>query len=1010
VLSAFVELVFDNSDNRLPVERDEVRLRRTIGLKKDEYHLDRKHVTKGEIRNILETAGFSSANPYYVVQQGKIVQMAAMRDAERLELLKEIGGTRVYEARRTESMELMRACEGKRRAIQDLVDQLNGRLAALDEERQELAAYQQADKARRSLEYTILDRELTKVKERLAALEVKRQAESARAAEAGDKRRDAAAGAREAEREGAKLAAEAAALEASSRALAAEREAALRARAKLDLDVRELEESVAAGSGAQSAAAAELGALRAEIAAKEAEAGAAAAALAAAEAREAELGGAVAARSARLQALYAKQGGEQQYASAAERDAAVLQEAERLEEAAATKRDSQRMAAGQAAELERQGAEAEAAVAAAEAALEGRAGEGERAAGEAAAVHARRDALQNQQKALWRREEEVKRELAALRDELAQRDKIMEAAAPRDITRGLNSVKRLAAQHKIGGVHGTLIELITCPAALNTAVETVAGNSLFHIVVEDDAVATRLTELLIKERCGRATFMPLNRLRPGAAQFPTKWGRDVMPLIDRLKYEPKYAAAVRQVFGKVVVCRSLELASQVAAEDGGVNCVTLEGDQVERRGALRGGYVDARKSRIEAMREYQGLTAKIAGAERDARGAAAELADVAQDITAATAELTRLAAERTHIQGGAAPLRSELRALQARREALAKQAAALRKQAAELGAGVAALEADVAGRRALLGAPLTGDLSAAERVELAQLQPALAREREALVAARGARMDAQAAAEALEALLTGNLRLRAADLAETAAAGAARGDSAELEARRLERDAAAREAAAAAERERAAEAAAEAAAARRREVDAERERLAAAAAADGREAEDAAKQADVLADKRAALVGKKADLERRVRELGTLPEEAYQAHRSSGQAALHAALRAANDALKGFAHVNKKALDQYVSYAEQRDELARRLHENNEAQAQIERLIHTLDLRKDEAIERTFKGVAKNFREIFAAVSCAAAAREGRVPSACRAARSPLLARHWSPLRRSWCPAGAGSW
>jgi structural maintenance of chromosome 3 (chondroitin sulfate proteoglycan 6) len=31
VMSAFVEIVFDNSDGRLPVEGDEVVLRRTIG-------------------------------------------------------------------------------------------------------------------------------------------------------------------------------------------------------------------------------------------------------------------------------------------------------------------------------------------------------------------------------------------------------------------------------------------------------------------------------------------------------------------------------------------------------------------------------------------------------------------------------------------------------------------------------------------------------------------------------------------------------------------------------------------------------------------------------------------------------------------------------------------------------------------------------------------------------------------------------------------------------------------
>lgn len=67
-----MELVFDNSDNRFPVDRSEVRLRRTVGVKKDEYALDKRPVTKAEVQSLLESAGFSRANPYYVVQQGKV--------------------------------------------------------------------------------------------------------------------------------------------------------------------------------------------------------------------------------------------------------------------------------------------------------------------------------------------------------------------------------------------------------------------------------------------------------------------------------------------------------------------------------------------------------------------------------------------------------------------------------------------------------------------------------------------------------------------------------------------------------------------------------------------------------------------------------------------------------------------------------------------------------------------------------------------------------------------------
>lgn len=57
----------------------------------------------------------------------------------------------------------------------------------------------------------------------------------------------------------------------------------------------------------------------------------------------------------------------------------------------------------------------------------------------------------------------------------------------------------------------------------------------------------------------------------------------------------------------------------------------------------------------------------------------------------------------------------------------------------------------------------------------------------------------------------------------------------------------------------------------------------------------------------------------------------------------------------GCRHVNKKALDQYVNFTEQRDELVRRHDETVRGKDKIRELIRTLDVRKDEAIERTFK-------------------------------------------------------
>ena len=72
-----------------------------------------------------------------------------------------------------------------------------------------------------------------------------------------------------------------------------------------------------------------------------------------------------------------------------------------------------------------------------------------------------------------------------------------------------------------------------------------------------------------------------------------------------------------------------------------------------------------------------------------------------------------------------------------------------------------------------------------------------------------------------------------------------------------------------------------------------------------------------------------------------------------------------NEELKKYSHVNKKAFEQYSNFTKQRDALLQRRDELDVSEAAIQELIQTLDQRKDEAIERTFKQVAKNFSEVF---------------------------------------------
>ena len=57
--------------------------------------------------------------------------------------------------------------ESKREKIEEMLGYIEERLQTLEEEKEELKAYQEWDKMRRSLEYTIHDKELRDTREKL---------------------------------------------------------------------------------------------------------------------------------------------------------------------------------------------------------------------------------------------------------------------------------------------------------------------------------------------------------------------------------------------------------------------------------------------------------------------------------------------------------------------------------------------------------------------------------------------------------------------------------------------------------------------------------------------------------------------------------------------------------------------------------------------------------------------------------------------------------------------------
>ena len=79
----------------------------------------------------------------------QINQLATAKDHERLKLLREVAGTRVYDERKSESQNILKDTENKREKIDDLLKYIEERLGTLETEKEELKLYQKWDKERR---------------------------------------------------------------------------------------------------------------------------------------------------------------------------------------------------------------------------------------------------------------------------------------------------------------------------------------------------------------------------------------------------------------------------------------------------------------------------------------------------------------------------------------------------------------------------------------------------------------------------------------------------------------------------------------------------------------------------------------------------------------------------------------------------------------------------------------------------------------------------------------------
>jgi len=383
-----------------------------------------------------------------------------------------------------------------------------------------------------------------------------------------------------------------------------------------------------------------------------------------------------------------------------------------------------------------------------------------------------------------------------------------------------------------------------------------------------------------------------------------------------------------QVFGHKLLAKDLDTAARYSKECD-LDALTREGDQVNRKGGFEGGFHDDRASRIGAVLKIRQARAAL---EELLRGEKAlkEASEAAEaQINEAVRELQSLETEKAHLRQNGDQLgreiKSRARQLEVTAQGLESQRKGIQAMRAQLADAITQRDGFVAEQ----ASPLTDKLSAGERATLSSLEQRQRALQSALESLETETMAVTTTKDRLTADLHNNLLKRREELErllseQTDSTASGTDHESDL--------------AALTESRRALHASYTSTLAELREIDAviatkqsecaELEKQLESQRGEEQEQQakiaEATKMLDKLLNKRSMLLETVQSRQRKMRDLGNLPAAELEEYRTLTEKQIMHRLNSVNEQLKKYSAVNRKALDQFLSFDKQREHLMER--------------------------------------------------------------------------------------
>lgn len=153
---------------------------------------------------------------------------------------------------------------------------------------------------------------------------------------------------------------------------------------------------------------------------------------------------------------------------------------------------------------------------------------------------------------------------------------------------------------------GVLSGLISVENKYQVAIEMALGAALQNIVTKTEEDAKRLVEYLRENNLGRATFLPMTSVKGKKIEKINDKNikGKVVIASDAIKCDKKYEQIILSLLGRTVIVENMEDAIALAKQNSyGFKIVTLKGDTINSSGSISGGSYTQKTANILGRKE-----------------------------------------------------------------------------------------------------------------------------------------------------------------------------------------------------------------------------------------------------------------------------------------------------------------------------------------------------------------------------------------------------------------------